>query len=237
MYQSSRLATYADRLIHGFTGKPLLLGGPPEAADTVHQDRQALCSRAGLNAQRLVLPRQTHSACHRLNDSPADMAADAVIVSEPEVPAMVQVADCVPVLLYAPDRHIGAAVHAGWRGTAQAITARVATVLIEEYQADPARLVAAIGPAISGCCYEVSLEVAEAVGQSLREPSPAWSRVNGAGRPVIDLKAVNRLQLEALGVGQIDVLPDCTRCQPNDLWSYRRAEVGRQVGFLQLLPR
>lgn len=160
-----------------------------------------------------------------------------MILTEPDLPAMVQVADCVPVILYSPDRHIGAVIHAGWRGTAQGITRQVARCLLQEYGAAPQTLVAAIGPSIGGCCYEVSTEVAQSVGHTIPEPPEQWSFMNENGRPVIDLKTVNRLQLAALGVGDIEVLPSCTRCETETLWSFRRGENGRQVAFLQLQAR
>ena len=55
------------------------------------------------------------------------------------------------------------------------------------------------------------------------------------GKPVLDLKTVNAIQLKALGVYKIDIIEACTRCREDELWSYRRGEAGRQVAYLQLL--
>lgn len=240
LYQSALLSAYAERLNHGFTGKgagehPFTLGGPGFDADLIQENRLTLCRVAELNEVRLSLPRQTHTDRYRINDLPCEDETDAVIVTEVGVAAMVQVADCVPVILYAPDRHVGAVIHAGWRGTAQGITKKLASVLIEEYQAAPEHMIAAIGPSIGGCCYEVSQEVAEAVAQTVpAQPENLYREIQPNGKPRVDLKKVNELQLRALGLKSIEILNACTRCLPETLWSFRRNESGRQVGFLQL---
>ncbi len=237
LYQSALLSTYAKRLIHGFTGKPVTLGGASYPAELILENRASLCRQFGLNAARLTVPRQTHTSRFRLNDVACEDETDAVILTEPGIPALVQVADCVPVILYEPERHIGAVVHAGWRGTAQGITQKIAQTLIETHGAAPEKLLAVIGPSIGGCCYEVSTEVADAVaGTILSQPREAFSVLQENGKPRIDLKVVNAFQLQALGVERIEILDACTRCLDTQLWSYRRGENGRQVAFLQLLP-
>lgn len=237
LYQSTLLTAYANRLIHGFTGKPVTLGGPQGPDERIWANRRLVCEQAGLATERLILPRQTHSACYRLNDIPFEDGADAVILTETGIPAMVQVADCVPIILYDPDCHVGAVIHAGWRGTAQAITPQLVQALTTQHGATASSLRAVIGPSIGGCCYEVSNEVSEAMQQTLPHPSPERYQVMQAnGKPRIDLKQVNRLQLQALGVKHIEILDACTRCESESLWSYRRGEDGRQVAFLQLLP-
>ncbi|WP_303673076.1 peptidoglycan editing factor PgeF [Vampirovibrio chlorellavorus] len=237
LYQSALLNTYTERVIHGFTGKPITLGGQACPPAQARANRELVCEHTGLSVARLTLPRQTHTDQFRLNDIPCDRETDAVILTETGVAAMVQVADCVPIILYEPDRHIGAVIHAGWRGTAQSITAKVAQILISQYQASPHRLLAVIGPSIGGCCYEVSPEVAEQVGQSLPQVTARqYTSLSLNGKPQIDLKQVNALQLQTLGISQIDSLPACTLCEPERLWSHRRGETGRQVALLELKP-
>jgi YfiH family protein len=237
LYQSTLLTTYAERVIHGFTGKPISLGGPGFSPEEVQASRLALCQHTGMTGERLIMPRQTHTDQARVNAQPCANDADAVILSEPGIPAMVQVADCVPVILYDPQRHVGAVVHSGWRGTALAITAKVAQRLLKDYGTSPADLIAVIGPSIGGCCYEVSEEVAVAVAQTIpHQPKTLYCTLQENGKPRVDLKRVNQYQLQALGVKQVEVIEACTGCLPQHLWSYRRNEAGRQVAFLQLQP-
>lgn len=235
LYQSSLLNTYTERVIHGFTGKPITLGGAALPREEALNNREAVCKHMNLSFERLALPRQTHTDQHRLNDLPCEDETDAIILTESGIAAMVQVADCVPVILYEPERHIGAVIHAGWRGTAQSITRKVAQTLINEHQAQASELIAIIGPSIGGCCYEVSPEVAEQVGKTVpKEASTAYQATQANGKPRIDLKQVNRLQLTNLGVNRVEILEACTLCETERLWSHRRGEAGRQVAFLEL---
>jgi copper oxidase (laccase) domain-containing protein len=94
-----------------------------------------------------------------------------------------------------------------------------------------------IGPSIGGCCYEVSEEVAAAVSATVPQaPEALFSVRQDNGKPRIDLRQVIRHQLLDLGVTHIELIPACTRCETEVLWSHRRGELGRQVAFLQLLP-
>jgi YfiH family protein len=237
LYQSKQLSAYAERVIHGFTGKPITLGGTACPKEEAQTNRAKLCQTMGLSLERLTLPRQTHSDQHRLNDTPCEEETDAVLLTETGIAAMVQVADCVPIILYEPERHIGAVIHAGWRGTAKRITAKVAQTLIQQHQAQADRIVALIGPSIGGCCYEVSMEVADEVGSTIPHVSlKEYGEMQSNGKPRIDLKQVNRLQLANLGINQIEILAACTFCEADWLWSHRRGETGRQVAFLELKP-
>jgi YfiH family protein len=122
----------------------------------------------------------------------------------------VRTADCVPILLAARSGRAAAAVHAGWRGTAAGIAGRAVAALAAA-GVGAADLVAAVGPAIGPCCYEVGDEVVRALGAP-------------AGGPTVDLRALNRALLEAAGVPRsaIHLAPWCTRCRPDLFFSHRR---------------
>ncbi len=163
---------------------------------------------------------------------PPTEEADAVISARPGVAACVSVADCVPVLIGDPRSGAVAAVHAGWRGTLAHAAARAVEALAREVGAHPGDLLAAIGPAIGPCCYEVSADVAHAfrhdLGARVAEPRTAGSRV--------DLWLANELVLRKAGLGQerIEILGRCTACEPDTFFSHRRdcGRTGRQVGFI-----
>jgi YfiH family protein len=158
--------------------------------------------------------------------------ADAVVSATRGVAACVAVADCVPLLL--ADRRGGAvaAVHAGWRGSLARIAARAVEALTREAGARPADLVAAVGPSIGPCCYEVAGDLADrfadAFGGEVVRP--------GAAAPRLDLWAANVLALRGAGLreGSIDLLGRCTACDAGLLFSHRRdrGRTGRQVGFV-----
>lgn len=110
----------------------------------------------------IVTPRQTHTSNVRVVEhiecSYPD--TDALVSFNSEIAVGVRTADCVPVLISAPDIHAVAAIHAGWKGTYGKIVGN-AIALLKKYGADPAKMYAAIGPSICGRCYEVSEELAD----------------------------------------------------------------------------
>ncbi|MCB1053971.1 MAG: peptidoglycan editing factor PgeF [Acidobacteria bacterium] len=149
---------------------------------------------------------------------------DALLAREDPLALCVVTADCVPVIL-AGDGCI-AAVHAGWRG----LVAGVIPAALDRL--GPVQdLEAWIGPAIGPCCYEVSDDVAD---QVVAASDPGVRSQGPAGRPHLDLQAAAHHQLTAGGVGEIHVLERCTRCHPEDLWSYRREGpgAGRNLAFV-----
>lgn len=158
--------------------------------------------------------------------------ADAVATATAGVAACVSVADCVPVLLADPRSGAVAAVHAGWRGSIAAIAARAVELLARRFGAEPGELLAAVGPSIGPCCYEVDPQLAArfvaAFGQAVANASPA--------QPRLDLWMANERALRSAGVraGNIEVLGRCTSCEAELFYSHRRDRglTGRQVGFI-----
>jgi YfiH family protein len=161
--------------------------------------------------------------------------ADAVLSRTPGVAALVAVADCVPILLADPRSGAVAAVHAGWRGTLAGIAARAVDALVAE-GARAAELLAAIGPSIGPCCYEVSPDLAArfraALGPDVANDLPS--------QPRLDLWRANERVLHRAGVPlrSIDLLGRCTACEPTHFYSHRRdaGRTGRQVGFVAPRP-
>ncbi|MBD2235006.1 peptidoglycan editing factor PgeF [Phormidium tenue] len=168
--------------------------------------------------------------------------ADGLLSDRPHQALWVCSADCSPVLI--GDRATGqvSAIHAGWRGTAQAIV----PVAVGKLQAQGSRLedlVVAIGPAIAGEVYQVSVEVAAAVGRTILtqavgsvdndaavvadlqrlENSPVLGD-DAPGKARLDVRLANRWQLEQLGLRreQVAIAPHCTFQEPERFFSYRR---------------
>jgi hypothetical protein len=191
----------------------------------------AAVARALDGAGRLLLLRQVHGA--RVVAAPWEGTpeADAAIAAAPGFILGIQTADCLPVLLVDPERRLVAAAHAGWRGTAQGIAARAVEALAAR-GSRPEDLVAALGPGIGPCCYEVGDEVREAFGAS----GSAFFRPGPNGRPHLDVRAANVRQLVEAGLRAeaIHHLADCTRCRGELYPSYRRdgAAAGRMISFV-----
>jgi len=145
-------------------------------------------------------------------------SGDALVTNVAGLMVGVRTADCVPILLADPERRAVAAVHAGWRGTVARIAARAVEALTSEYGCRPENLLAAIGPAIGPCCYEVGCEVAREFGTIFPELEGTGERIH------LDLEEANRRVLAAAGVPaeQIHAARLCTRCRAEDFHSFRR---------------
>lgn len=146
----------------------------------------------------------------------------------------VRTADCAPVILADARQRAVAMIHAGWRGAAANILKATVESMRATYGTNSAELVAAIGPCIGACCFEVGPEVAAQF--------TSWvPTLNGAPHNVyLDLRAVLGVQLLELGVqpNAISASPHCTRCLPEEFHSFRRDKhaAGRMVSAVRIAP-
>ena len=147
--------------------------------------------------------------------------ADAMITNLPQVPIMVLTADCVPILLFDPGKKVVAAIHAGWRGTVAQITAKTIEVMNKQYQCQPSDILAAIGPSIGACCYEVGDEVVKTAEASLPKAESCFININKSRH--FDLWEANRQQLTEKEINNknIDTLGLCTQCHQQHFFSSR----------------
>jgi YfiH family protein len=133
----------------------------------------------------------------------------------------VRVADCVPLLVADDASGDVAAIHAGWRGVVAGVVKAGVELLAGK------RLVAAIGPCIGACCFEVGRDVGERIGFVVREDGE---------KVYVDLRAAVRAQLRALGVSddRIEDVPGCTKHEPARFHSFRRdgANSGRMLATI-----
>ena len=159
--------------------------------------------------------------------------ADALWTDEPGLAVGIRTADCVPVLLVDSGRRAVAAVHAGWRGSAARVCERGVLELARAIQRDPAGIIAAIGPHVGPCCYEVDRPVREAVAEdSVFSPS-----ARGQGHFMLDLFALNRLQLLRAGLRPEHILRvgGCSSCDSTLYASYRRdGSSARMLHFVRM---
>lgn len=187
-----------------------------------------------LEIPELALVTQVHGkAMLRVPPLDGDARADALWTQEPGVAVGVRTADCVPVLIVDTTRCGVAAIHAGWRGSAAGICELGVAELACSIERDPASLVAAIGPHIGPCCYEVDGPVRRAI----REDSVFRSAPEGGDHYRLDLFALNQLQLLRAGLRpeHIQRVGGCTACDPQLYASYRRdGSSARMVHFVRM---
>jgi len=199
-------------------------------------NRASLCQALGVNFESLVVPGQVHSKNVILADQNHPLKeVDGVIVRQKGVPALLHFADCVPVVIFAPQKNVVSVVHAGWRGTAARIVVEAVELMRSECGCQPSELVAAIGPAIGPCCYPTGDEAAERLKASLPGHqsdsgiiSSIFALKNSACHP--NLKAINALQLISHGLTKVDISNACTACRTELFYSHRRenGQTGRQ---------
>lgn len=133
---------------------------------------------------------------------------DALFTFEVGLPIAATHADCVPILLARRDGGTVAAVHAGWRGTRSRILRALFTELALRGE-KPSNWVAAVGPAIGPCCYEVSEELASDFAREFASHGPGLAVPR---HRILDLPAINAAELRGIGLAEVELLRACTRC-------------------------
>ena len=218
-----------DGLVHGFEQRR-----PQDGPERLEEGR-ARVARALAGSGRLFLLRQVHGAAVVEAPWEGTPEGDAGLATGPGWLLGVKTADCLPVLLVDPERRQVAAAHAGWRGTAAGVATRAVDALAAR-GSRPADLLAAVGPGIGPCCYEVGEEVRVAFGPS----GEAFFRPGPVRRPHLDLRAANAHQLVEAGLRPeaVQHVADCTRCRPDLYHSYRRdgKAAGRMISFVGFAP-
>ena len=214
-----------------------------------------------LESARLVRVRQVHGASVAVareirSERDAAGGADIIVTDAPGLGLAVRAADCVPLLIADERTAAVAAAHAGWQGLAAGVPSSAVTALAREFGSRPSHLMAAIGPSIGACCYEVGTEVRdrfEAAGFGrgqiarwfLEEPRPSSRNPSMPGLPrplrashwFFDGWSAARDQLEEAGVpaARIFVAELCTASHPDTMCSYRRegSAAGRMAGAIR----
>jgi YfiH family protein len=226
---------------HIFTTRQMAFTSPDDERDV---------SRA-IGAESLALAKQLHgrTAIVVRGGTPVPATrpeADAFVSNSATVAVAVRVADCVPILLADRRNTVVAAVHAGWRGTAARVAMAAIEAMSREFGSRASDLIAAIGPSIGPCCYEVGTELVDAFAAAGHErylidrwfPAPPPPR-GSHDRPKLrlDVAGANRDQLVLAGVPeeQIHLSGLCTAEHLDVFTSYRaeKDKAGRMVAAIR----
>ncbi len=166
--------------------------------------------------------------------------ADALITSRRGIPLTLHYADCVPVYFFDPVNFCVGIAHAGWRGTALEICREVVRAMSRSYGTNPRHLLAAIGPSIKPCCYEVREDVVSA----FKNVFP-WKLMRKIFKKktqkhwMCDLSTANKLVLQSAGVHEKNIAMSqrCTYCDKKNFYSYRRddGKTGRMMAFIGIV--
>jgi polyphenol oxidase len=287
--EAPRLAQF-DWLVHGFSTRP---GGASElranrdggeatekalnlgftdwdTRDRVLKNRGDFFAALNASKMRVIALRQIHSdivqVVNSSNSEPSGDAlkGDALITNQPGFLLVVQTADCVPILLADKKRRAIAAIHAGWRGTLQRIAEKALGRMQMEFGTRPQDVIAALGPGIGQCCFEVGPEVVaefaakftqanewfkgpfDSLARGDNDPNwLPWLTMRPPGhqlpepRAHLDLIAANRAILINAGIlpGNISSSGFCTACRTDLFFSYRRERItGRMMAAIGIRP-
>lgn len=193
---------------------------------------EILAGHFGVRNDQIVLAHQVHGDSigvidafpggHR-PDEGGGGDYDGLVTNRPDLVLAIRTADCLPILIWDASRKVIGAVHAGWRGSLNAIASKTVLLMQSRFGSRPQDLEVGVGPAVGPCCYEVGRLVLE----PLRQRFDFWKEVvqtKGPDKGMLDLTRLNVRQLIGLGVpsDQIVAAGSCTVCHPERFASYRR---------------
>ncbi len=159
--------------------------------------------------------------------------ADAIFTNNPQVTLFMRFADCVPIMIYDPNKRVVGLIHAGWKGTVNKIVAEAITTIEKVYGINPSNLIAGIGPSIGPDHYAIGEEVEKGVRMSFNnKDSQVLCYENG--KAFFNLWKANELVLRDMGVESIECANICTACHLGD-WYSHRAEKGATGRFGALI--
>lgn len=241
--------------VQGFTTRHEGVSRPPynslnlgmntlDSPHNVEGNRNILARHFGIEQGNLVTVNQVHGDDILVIDEAnpdfshfLKLECDGIITNQPDVMIGICVADCIPILLLDPVRRVVAALHAGWKGTAAGIARKGVEAFVKLFNSDPRDIMAAVGPGIGQCCYEVDAPVMEAFAKGGQDTA-LFTRESGEGKYRFDLSAANHHQLMWAGVPEANIESAnlCVSCNKDLFFSYRRdgGETGRQMGFIML---
>jgi hypothetical protein len=213
----------------------LNLGGTVgDSVAAVRTNHELLYAALGMNQRRVVTTWQVHSADVVIATQPVRgrrwlAQADALVTDRPDTPLVMRFADCTPLLFFDPVQGAIGMAHAGWRGTVQGVAAHTVKTMQQAYGSQPRDIQVIIGPSISPQCFQVGEEVVSALYERFGTLDGLMTRNPHDQTAYVDLWAANKLDLQRLGVEQIEIMGICTMQQTADFFSHRgeKGKTGR----------
>ena len=150
---------------------------------------------------------------------------DALVTNVPGLTLMTRYADCVPLIFYDPKTHTVAMAHAGWKGTLSHIAQKTIDVLVKDYHCKPQHILAAIGPSIGPCCYQINSTMADQAVKKLHKAQEYFLNSTNDGL-YFNLWHANIKQLQSTGIkdDHLYCAELCTSCNFDLFYSYRKGK-------------
>jgi YfiH family protein len=243
----SSMSSVVSTRLGGVSGGPfhslnlaLSVGDDP---DSVFTNRARLYEAVGIGKETVAvaqLVQGTHIGIvtdqMQEEGAQAFVATDGLITNIPQRSLMILIADCAPVTLYDPKHHAVGLAHGGWRGTVGRIVEKMIVMMGQTFESNPADILAAIGPSIGPCCYEVRQDLVNKFYEAFPQQAQHFFVPQANEAIHLDMWAALRYQLVASGVlpEHIEESGLCTACHLDEFYS-NRAEKGRTGRFAGLV--
>jgi len=214
----------------------------------VVENRRLLCQALGLRLESLVSGNQVHGdeiavvKRQHLGRGSLDMIGalpdtDGLICIEPEIPLAAFFADCVPIFLFDPVRRAIGLAHAGWKGTVLEVARKTLQKMQDAFSTKPSDCLAAIGPSVGPCCYEVDKPVLDMVKQHLTYAGEIIQPLSSE-KGMLNLWQANALAMQKAGIAADSIFVGglCTSCHTQMFFSHRkeRGRTGRMAALFML---
>lgn len=191
-----------------------------------------------LNVKHIFRAKQVHSDNVEVAGNGKEIYedCDGIIITEPSSACFLNFADCIPVILYDEVLDIGGVIHAGWRGTAKKICEK-AVKKLNFLGSKSENIKALIGPGIGKCCFEVGEDTANELSKTVDNFNDFITSAKSKGKFFIDLKNINAQTLKNSGINRIDISDNCTVCENNVFFSYRKDHLCARHSAILTLKR
>jgi len=186
-------------------------------------NRKRFLNKLGLSEKNVIGVKSVHGDKIRLVTKEDEGSfinnTDGLITDDKDVYLSITVADCLPIVIFDPQKEVLSLIHSGWRGLEKEIPKKAVKKMEENFGVNSKNLLAAIGPGIGGCHFDVKEDFL------IKFKSYPEAIIKKGKKNYIDLKLIAKIQLEEAGVkpGNIDVSPVCTYCHSGIYFSYRHS--------------
>lgn len=211
---------FLSNINHFFTTRNFILKTKEEEYLNVAKNNREFLKKI-FNLDKIITPNQRHTDNIKIAmlDDDDYSQTDSLILTDKRIGIFLNFADCTPIIFYDKINNIGAVSHAGWRGTVKKISQKTVSSLVNNFNSKPENIISLIGPSICKNCFETSYEIAEKLTSTIKNGKKYMTIKDD--KAFVDLKMVNKLQLNEIGVKIIDVAPYCTCCNNDKFFSYR----------------
>lgn len=203
---------------------------------TVTKNREYFYNALNIKSAKIAYPDQVHSASVQTATGPGIYSrTDALVSNQTGLFLAVQTADCTPLFLFDPRNNVIGVIHAGWRGCVSGIIENTFKKMETEFGSDPKNIVAAAGPCLQPCCFEVREDVFSLFDEKFLKPHARKEK------KILDIPEFINSELSRLGVlsDNFEISSVCTKCDVENYYSYRRDgnKSGRMMGLIGMISR